>query len=112
MSLEANKRELADGDAQVLYGHTAPEDQQRPSQGMPNKPNAVLSTCHACRGRERQRHAHNEEETRKYRVSESPAIPCRVREFAVAVLVRELRVHKDHRDDGSATKDVDGLQSR
>src|SRR5712671_1024152 len=47
MVLEANERELAGGDAQVVDRHAAPEDQQRPSQGVPEETGAVLPACHA-----------------------------------------------------------------
>ena len=39
-------------------------------------------------------------------------MPRGVRELAVALLVRKLPVHEDHRNDGGTTEDVDGLQSR
>ena len=47
MLLEANEREFVRGDAQVVDHHAAPEDQQRPSQGMPEETGAVLPACHA-----------------------------------------------------------------
>ena len=62
--------------------------------------------------RERERDAHNEKEAGEDRVRKGPAIPRGVRELTVALLVRELPVHEDHRGDGGATQDIDGLQSR
>jgi hypothetical protein len=41
-------------------------------------------------------------------VSAGATIPRGVRQLAVALFVRELPVHEDHRDNGGATEDVDG----